>query len=441
LTTNLPTADEPTTKRATNDDRTTVRDRLEQARETHHVPERCYVHLAPADDPESPKRPDPKVGYRRVEFDDVEGRNYGVCPDGGLVILDIDDGPGPDHPRTFETSSPHNSGHLYLVSDRHVAKALRYAFGAENPGFEWGEVKGGNTKNTHVVGAGSVLDRCDKNDHECSRDGEGAYTVAEDLPITYVPADELIALLDDATDRSATIPADGFHDDGRPKGVTDPTEDTDTAYTSINGELTEADEQLIETAKNAKNGDAFDRLWRGKTTGYPSQSEADLALCGMLAFWTKRDADRMARLFDASGLSREKWKRDDYRSMTIDLAIEGCEDTHTESSSASRPGFRPETSHITRNKVFRAVMDLGVATTQHIVDHDDVDRGPRQVRRALDNMTDTGMIDHVRKGRRTYYHHGGAVLPRDRLERFDLTPSDLGLDDDSAIPRAEYETF
>ena len=381
------------------------------------------------------------MGYQRIAFDDVEGRNYGVCPDGGLVILDIDDDSGPDAPRTLTTRSPHDGEHLYLVSDPHIAKALQYAFGAENPGFGWGEVKGGNTRNTHVAGPGTAIDRCDRNDHDCSRDGEGAYTVAVDLPIAYVPTHELITLLDDATDRSATIPADGFHDDGRPKGVTDPTEDADGPYTSINGELTEADEQLIEKAKNAANGDKFARLWAGRTTDYPSHSEADLALCGMLAFWTRKDADRMARMFRESGLSREKWKREDYRRMTIEQAIEGCEDTYTESSSASRPDFRPETSLITSNKVFRAVMDLGVATTQHIVDHDDVDRGPRQVRRALDTMIDTGTIDHVRKGRRIYYHHCGSVLPRDRLERFDLEPSDLGLDDDSAIPRAEYETF
>ena len=47
----------------------------------------------------------------------------------------------------------------------------------------------------------------------------------------------------------------------------------------------------------ARNGADFDRLWHGDTAGYPSHSEADLALCYMLAFWTGRDPGRIDRLF------------------------------------------------------------------------------------------------------------------------------------------------
>ena len=70
-------------------------------------------------------------------------------------------------------------------------------------------------------------------------------------------------------------------------------------------ELSDAD--LIERAKRAKNGNQFDSLWSGNWRDYPSQSEADLALCGMLAFWTGNDRVRIDRLFRSSGLMRPKW--------------------------------------------------------------------------------------------------------------------------------------
>src|SRR5439155_6898238 len=41
-----------------------------------------------------------------------------------------------------------------------------------------------------------------------------------------------------------------------------------------------------------------------------------------LAFWTRRDAARMDRLFRQSGLMRPKWLRDDYRTRTIETATQ-----------------------------------------------------------------------------------------------------------------------
>lgn len=67
------------------------------------------------------------------------------------------------------------------------------------------------------------------------------------------------------------------------------------------------DGHLLELARQAENGAKFSRLFDGDTTGHPSASEADLALCSMLAFWTGRDASAIDRLFRRSGLMREKW--------------------------------------------------------------------------------------------------------------------------------------
>jgi primase-polymerase (primpol)-like protein len=67
------------------------------------------------------------------------------------------------------------------------------------------------------------------------------------------------------------------------------------------------DEELLARARAASNSAKFEELWRGDTHGYDSQSEADMALACLLAFWTGGDAKQMDRLFRRSGLMREKW--------------------------------------------------------------------------------------------------------------------------------------
>jgi primase-polymerase (primpol)-like protein len=88
------------------------------------------------------------------------------------------------------------------------------------------------------------------------------------------------------------------------------------------------DNEIIERAKKANNGDKFKRLWEGNISGYNSRSEADLALCAILAFWAVRDSSRIDNLFRQSGLMREKWDKihdpnnnRTYGQMTIDEAI------------------------------------------------------------------------------------------------------------------------
>lgn len=73
-----------------------------------------------------------------------------------------------------------------------------------------------------------------------------------------------------------------------------------------------ADGELLAKARDAANGAKFSALWSGSTTGYPSHSEADMALCHMLAFWTGGDVGRMDSLFRASGLFRPKWDERHY---------------------------------------------------------------------------------------------------------------------------------
>ncbi|GIP60586.1 phage NrS-1 polymerase family protein [Paenibacillus woosongensis] len=82
------------------------------------------------------------------------------------------------------------------------------------------------------------------------------------------------------------------------------------------------DETVLRLAKKAKNGARFEMLYSGKWSAYNSQSEAEQALCNMLAFYTK-NPEQIDRLFRDSGLMRDKWNRDDYRERTISKALEG----------------------------------------------------------------------------------------------------------------------
>ncbi|MFC7205265.1 hypothetical protein ACFQJC_17280 [Haloferax namakaokahaiae] len=88
------------------------------------------------------------------------------------------------------------------------------------------------------------------------------------------------------------------------------------------------DNELLKKAKNASNGPKFERLWNGNTAGYDSNSEADMALCCLLAFWTGGETAQMDTLFRQSGLLRAKWDEvhyadgSTYGEKTIERAIE-----------------------------------------------------------------------------------------------------------------------
>lgn len=89
------------------------------------------------------------------------------------------------------------------------------------------------------------------------------------------------------------------------------------------------DQQIVDKARNCKSGYLFTMLFQGNWQGvYPSQSEADLALCNQLAFWTQRNEAQMDRIFRASGLYRKKWdeKRSGttYGAITIGKACANC---------------------------------------------------------------------------------------------------------------------
>lgn len=84
--------------------------------------------------------------------------------------------------------------------------------------------------------------------------------------------------------------------------------------TLVDNEETEDDQTIINRAGTAENATKFIALWEGQwiESGYPSQSEADIALLTMLAFYSKSNA-QVLRLFRDSMLGkRDKATKNDY---------------------------------------------------------------------------------------------------------------------------------
>ncbi len=158
----------------------------------------------------------------------------------------------------------------------------------------------------------------------------------------------------------------GDHVAGTPSEIADRTDalaDVYTAYIDADDESAETprerppksgadldDAELVQKATDASNGEKFARLWRGSTSGYESHSEADMALCSLLAFWTGGNPEQMDRLFRDSGLMREKWDEvhfadgSTYGEKTIDRAIAGSSefyDPAERSSNAAAEGPDP----------------------------------------------------------------------------------------------------
>ena len=85
---------------------------------------------------------------------------------------------------------------------------------------------------------------------------------------------------------------------------------------------------IVCNLRKQKNGEKFSRLYDdGDYSDFGSQSEADCALCAMIAFRTGPDPAMIDTVFRSSALYREKWERDDYRDATIAAGIDACHGT------------------------------------------------------------------------------------------------------------------
>ncbi|MGH7391934.1 MAG: AAA family ATPase [Candidatus Rokuibacteriota bacterium] len=92
------------------------------------------------------------------------------------------------------------------------------------------------------------------------------------------------------------------------------------------------DDELVKKIAGSAQGGKFMRLYAGLTDQYGGdESGADMALAGVLAFWTQ-DAEQIERVMRKSGLVRPKWDESrpggTYLSVTIDKALENVTETY-----------------------------------------------------------------------------------------------------------------
>ncbi len=88
------------------------------------------------------------------------------------------------------------------------------------------------------------------------------------------------------------------------------------------------EQEIISKAMTSQGSERFAALYSGDISGFPSQSEADMAFCGMLAFWCGGDTKLMDSIYRKSGLMRDKWDRKQsgstYGMITLTRAAASC---------------------------------------------------------------------------------------------------------------------
>ena len=105
-------------------------------------------------------------------------------------------------------------------------------------------------------------------------------------------------------------------------------------------------DQVIQKLRNQKQGAGFSKVFdEGIWDEKFSQSQVDAALCAAIAFYADNDVEVIDAAFRRSALYREKWEREDYRTQTIQWAIERSNKMKTptespkKSSRKQRPSF------------------------------------------------------------------------------------------------------
>jgi putative DNA primase/helicase len=172
--------------------------------------------------------------------------------------------------------------------------------------------------------------------------------------------------------------------------------------------------EIVRLASKSKQGVFFDALNRGEWQGYySSQSEADLAFCNMLAFWTGRDAALMDEIFRSSGLMRDKWER--LGEQTIQKAIRDCRNVYEPRSEYAVSFARPRPAAPAPRVKLYSFDDMGNAERfidkcgrnvmfNHVTGRWYVYDGRRWTvdnTGAVDRMLDT-VVENIKKERQAY---------------------------------------
>lgn len=250
--------------------------------------------------------------------------NYGVyaTTTDYLVLIDVDDYELDDDemnpglaalraalPDTLAERTPHGGRHYYIIvthgEDIPPATVFHKEFGTPkgNVKTTWGDVQ---VAKKFVVGAGSELNRCDKDWHDCSDPDEGQYELVKDAPIAEVSVEKMVEILaaDEKVSREGddTTEADSREQEAQTDGGT-------TTSVSVDG-VPETPEERLELAR--KWDDKLDAVLNGdysdfqKSDGSKDRSEGECHAVAKMAFYLPNATDReIRRLMDRS--DAEKW--------------------------------------------------------------------------------------------------------------------------------------
>ena len=137
-------------------------------------------------------------------------------------------------------------------------------------------------------------------DSHCKKNfpGEGAIEIYDTGRFFTMTGDHVQRTQDDILDRQVEL--DKFYGELWPPES--PAIITNSGTTPVM-----PDEEILKILKRAENSKKFIKLWAGEWTGdYGSWSEADLALCSVIEFYTM-DPVQIDRIFRQSKLMRDKW--------------------------------------------------------------------------------------------------------------------------------------
>ena len=195
-------------------------------------------------------------------------------------------------------------------------------------GFDWDHVR----ESTGQFEPGILEEIKNLNSYaEISQSGEGAHVIAKGK----VPGLKSRKGKHEIYDNGRFFVVTGNHLEDTPLTINEAPNDAVSAiYSEIDSpsmEIESLDElkpritdiEVVDKCKNASNGTLFDHLYNGdweRVGRYDSQSNADLALCNLLAAQTG-DFKQIDRIFSGSGLYRAKWDRPDIKEKTINKAL------------------------------------------------------------------------------------------------------------------------
>ena len=182
----------------------------------------------------------------------------------------------------------------------------------------------------HFIGRGKLPDK-DFNNHDA---GVEMYTGARFFVMTGNLCTEYV----DIADITETVKPyyEKYRTRSKSKAQSAPQEQLPLGGSSMNAQ------EVINRASRSRQGQKFAALYAGDTTGYNSNSEADMAFCNMLAFWCQGDLQLMDEIFRSSGLMRDKWDRKQsgttYGAITLQKAVDDLGAAYAASGDRSPAG-------------------------------------------------------------------------------------------------------